>query len=93
MSALAPLRCMYAHCYSPELASVENVVAAVILDGRSSHADYVTARSRFTHGQAAHLVTRNERWEVLFLLRLGAVTCDLVDAQVTVSAVAQSNGS
>jgi hypothetical protein len=56
------------------------------------HADDVRARTGFTHGQGAHMLTADELGQKLLLLLRIAVALDLVDAEVGVSAVTQTHG-
>ncbi|KAI3483471.1 hypothetical protein L1887_53698 [Cichorium endivia] len=74
----------------PHLATVQHVVIALLHCSRR-HTDHVRARSGFRHGKTAHLLTRDEVWQILGLLLLGAVPVELVHAEVAVGTVRQSD--
>ena len=77
---------------APELAAIQHPVARIILLCRRAHRHDIAAGARLRHGQRAHLRAREQLGQILGLLRLGAVPCDLVDAEIGVRAVREADG-
>jgi hypothetical protein len=76
----------------PHLGSVEYIPAIDLL-GRHLHADYVRAGRVLRHGERANLVSGDQAWEVLLLLFGRAVEHELVDAELGVGGVGETDAS
>ena len=74
----------------PHLAAVQDVAVALAF-GPRRHRDDVRARARLAHGERADMLARDELRQIAPLLRRRAVAADLVDAQVRVRAVRESD--
>lgn len=76
----------------PHLGTVEDVASLDLL-GSGLHGDNVGSGTGLGHGQGTNLLTGNQIGEVLFALLRGRVQRQLVDAQLGVSRVRESNGA
>ena len=75
---------------NPHLAAVEQVVTALVF-GLELHADDVRAGTGLAHRQRADMLAADQFAEVFGFLRRIAVAIDLVDAQVAVRAIRQTD--
>ncbi len=61
------------------------------LIGTQTHGDDVGSGTRFTHGKRAHMFTGNELWQVVCLLGRRAMAHNLVDAEIGMGAVGETD--